>query len=419
MDRATTPSAGEQVRDRAPDVPKDRYVSPEFLRLELERVFPRVWQLAGPAADLARPGAYFTFELGDEAVLVVRQPEGVRAFHNVCLHRGRALCEPGRGQVQKFRCPYHHWEYGLDGRLLRVPCHDDFPAALLDGTSGLREVACELAAGFVWIHLAPEPEPLADFLGAVADRLRPYRMDEYVLQRDQTVELDCNWKVAADAFNEAYHLRAVHPQLLEMLDDTGIETELLGRHAAIRVPFAVPSQSHPDRETVNNSLRELLRHTGIDPARYAGSATGVRRAIQQALRARTDFDFSGLTDAQLTDNHYFYVFPNLALNLYALNLMVLRYRPHPSDPHRMFFDQQEYVRVAAKATRPPRPKLERFRYGEGSLGPVGDQDTFNLVRVQRGMRSSGFETLRLGERERCIRLMHGVLEEYIYGGSPR
>jgi phenylpropionate dioxygenase-like ring-hydroxylating dioxygenase large terminal subunit len=420
VERTATPSAAipaERVRQVPDRVAKDRYVSPDFLRLELEHVFPRVWQLAGPLADLDRPGAYFTFELGDEAVLVVRQPDGVRAFHNVCLHRGRTLCEPGRGHGETFRCPYHHWEYGLDGRLVRMPGGEGAARWRDGGAPRLREVACAVAAGFVWVHLGPDPEPLRDFLGVVLERLHAYRMEEYALDRDQTVELECNWKVAADAFNEAYHLHAVHPQLLAMLDETRVETELLGRHAAIRVPFGVPSPSQPDRESVSDALRDLLRQAGIDPARYTGGAAGVRPAIQQALRARPEFDFSALTDAQLTENHYFYVFPNVALNLYALTLMVLRYRPHPSDPHRMLFDQQEYVRVPAGGKRPARPKHERFRYGEGSLGPVGDQDTYNLIRVQRGMRSSGFEMLRLGDRERCIQQMHATLDRYI-GGAP-
>ena len=270
MDRTATPSAAipaERVRHLTQGVSKERYVSPVFLRLELERVFPRVWQLAGPLADLDRPGAYFTFELGDESVLVVRQPDGVRAFLNVCLHRGRALCEPGRGYAPTVRCPYHHWEYGLDGRLLRMPGGGGLARADEGGPLRLREVACAVAAGFVWVHLGDDPEPLPDFLGVIPDRLHVYRMEEYALERDQTVELECNWKVAADAFNEAYHLRAVHPQLLAMLDETAVETELLGRHAAIRVPFAVPSPSQPDRETVTEPLRDLLRQAGIDPAR--------------------------------------------------------------------------------------------------------------------------------------------------------
>src|SRR6185503_5777810 len=90
-------------------IPKERYTSERFLRLEMDRMWPRVWQLAGLASDLDQAGAYFTYEIGCDSILAVRQHEGIRAFHNVCRHRGRRLREPGLGHASTFRCPYHHW----------------------------------------------------------------------------------------------------------------------------------------------------------------------------------------------------------------------------------------------------------------------------------------------------------------------
>jgi hypothetical protein len=168
-----------------------------------------------------------------------------------------------------------------------------------------------------------------------------------------------------------------------------------------------------NRETVNDHLKYLLREAGLDPERFSGSASTVRGAIQRFLRQRDDLELSGLSDAQLTDNHQYYAFPNITLNIYAMKHMLLRHRPHPTDPNRMLLDQQQYVRVPRGAPRPPRPKPEKFRYGHGSLGFVTDQDTFNLVRVQRGMRSSGFDGLILGENERRIRHMHQAIDEYL------
>src|SRR6185295_7496624 len=114
----------------------------------------------------------------------------------------------------------------------------------------LTPVAVEVWGGFVWVNFHADPEPLADFLTPVAERLLPYRLEDYALVEDQTVDLPCNWKVGADAFNEAYHLRAVHPQLLQMLDEQHVELELFGRHSRICVPFGVVSPSMSDRETV-------------------------------------------------------------------------------------------------------------------------------------------------------------------------
>jgi nitrite reductase/ring-hydroxylating ferredoxin subunit len=394
-------------------IPKSRYVDPAFLRLELDRVFAHTWLLAGPVSDLDKPGDYFTFDHGDESVLVVRHAGGVQAFHNVCAHRGRRLRESGIGHARTFRCPYHLWEYGLDGRLERMPEPECFTKTLSGDRPRLRSVAAEVWGGFVWISFDPQPEPLNEFLEPVASRLSPYQLEEYALVEDQTVDLPCNWKVGVDAFNEAYHLRAVHPQLLQMLDEQHVELELLGRHSCIRVPFGVASPSLPERESVNDHLKYLLTEAGIEPARYQGTASAIRTTIQRFLRERDDLDVSGLSDAQLTDNHQYYVFPNLTLNIYAMKHMLLRHRPHPTDPNRMLLDQQQYVRVPRGTKRPSRPKPERFRYGAGSLGFVTDQDTFNLVRVQRGMQSSGFQGLLLGENERRIRHMHHTIDEYL------
>jgi phenylpropionate dioxygenase-like ring-hydroxylating dioxygenase large terminal subunit len=394
-------------------IPKSRYLSADFLRLELDHIFMRTWLLAGPLADVAQPGNYFTFELGEESVIVVRSDAGVRAFHNTCAHRGRMLREAGPGYARTFRCPYHLWEYDLDGRLQRLPEPECFAAAFAGERPRLKPVAAEAWGGFVWVNFSPDPEPLADFLGPVAARLATYRLDEYALVEDQTVDLPCNWKVGVDAFNEAYHLRAVHPQLLQMLDELHVEQELLGRHSCIRVPFGAPSPSLRDRQTVNDHLKYLLSEAGLDPASYKGTGAAVREAIQRALRQRSDLDLSGLEDAQLSDNHQYYVFPNLTLNLYATRHMLLRHRPHATDPNRMLLDQQQYARVARGSQPPPRPKLEKFAYGRGSLGFVTDQDTFNLVRVQRGMRVSGFEGLLLGENEKRIRHMHRIIDEYL------
>ncbi len=394
-------------------ISKTRYTSPAFLRLELDHIFSRAWLLAGPVADVARPGDYFTFELGDESVIVVRNDDGVKAFHNACAHRGRLLRDPGHGHARTFRCPYHLWEYALDGTLERLPEPECFTATFREGRPRLRSVAVDVWGGLVWVNFDPDPEPLVNFFGPVGARLAAYKLEEYALVEDQTVDLPCNWKVGVDAFNEAYHLRAVHPQLLQMLDEVHVEQELLGRHSCIRVPFGVPSPSFRDRDTVNDLLKSLLSDAGLDPTRYSGTAPEVRATIQRTLRQRSDLDLSELSDEQLSDNHQYYVFPNLTLNIYATKHMLLRHRPHPTDPNRMLLDQQQYVRVARGSQPPPRPKPEKFVFGKGSLGFVTDQDTFNLVRVQRGMRVSGFEGLRLGENEGRIRHMHRTIDEYL------
>jgi phenylpropionate dioxygenase-like ring-hydroxylating dioxygenase large terminal subunit len=362
-------------------------------------------------SDLDRPGAYFTFEIAGESIIVIRTEDGVHAVHNVCVHRGRALREPGLGHATTFRCPFHHWEYELDGRVRSIPDAGAFDRS----ASGLRlkRVAAEVFEGLVWVSFAPNPEPLDRFFGPLAERIAAYGFERYALVEDNSLEVECNWKVAADAFNEAYHLRAIHPQLLQVLDETRIEIELVGQHCCIRVPVGSPSPNWRGPASLGDAQRELLKQAGLDPDRFIGPPSAVRAAIQQALRAATDYDFSGLSDAQLTDNHYFFVFPSTSLSIYGLRAMLLRYRPHPTDPGRMLLDHQEYVRVPTGAKRPPRPSHRAFSAREGSLGTVNDQDVFNFIRVQRGMASSGFDELCIGAHEICIRHLHDVLDRYL------
>jgi hypothetical protein len=192
-----------------------------------------------------------------------------------------------------------------------------------------------------------------------------------------------------------------------VLDDTRSDIELIGRHSLLRVPFGLPAPGRP--EAIAPALAHLMAEAGLDAKRFAGPASSVRAEMQRVLRRRDDYDFSRLSDDQLTDNHQYYVFPNTTLNVYGLRLMLLRHRPHPSDPDRMFLDQQQYVRVPRGRARPSRPP---HQLGP-SLGFVTDQDIANLARVQRGMHASGFTGLILGDKEERLRHMHRVLDEYL------
>jgi len=112
MERAPVPDLGTAL------MPKERYTSRAYKALEDERRWPTVWHLAGFVSDLAEPGSYFTYEVGKESVLVIRQESGaVVAFHNVCMHRGNRLVEPGRGRAGSFTCLFHAWRFGIDGTL--------------------------------------------------------------------------------------------------------------------------------------------------------------------------------------------------------------------------------------------------------------------------------------------------------------
>lgn len=421
MSRPTIIDDGLQERLGFGGVSTDRYVSPAFQRLEWERLWPRVWHVAGRATDLRQPGDYLTYEFGPWSVLCVRQEDGaLRAFHNVCRHRGRRLREPGSGTVRTFRCGYHHWEYARDGRLVKVPEVELFPQLVgrLE-TCNLKPLACEEFETYVWVHFGPDAPPLRDFLGPMAERLIDYDFASCALVSDQSAEVDCNWKVAADNANEGYHITRLHEQLRPIFDESQARLEIVGDHSIGSAPFGIPSPQHPDRESVNEMLCGLMREAGMDPATYQGPAPGVREAIAGHLRSRSpaEFDFSRLSDAQLTDFFALMVFPNLSFANTGLSHVFWRFRPHPTDPCKSYFDQQMSVRIPKGQPHPPRPPLRRFKAGEESLGSVPDQDAHNFARVQRGLQSGGISEMILGEQELAVRQFHAVLDRYLRNGS--
>ena len=200
------------------------YHDPAIWQLEQERLFGRLWVAVGRADQLPAAGHYRTVRVGDESVLVVRGEDRVlRAFLNVCRHRGAQLCPAGHGQTRTLQCRYHAWTYGLDGRLLRAPGLQDAPD-FDRGAFGLVPVALDTWEGLVWVSLAADPPPVADQIlpqlaGRLGDagRLTPYRMGALAVARTLEYEVRANWKVIVENFMECYHCAPMHPELVRLL----------------------------------------------------------------------------------------------------------------------------------------------------------------------------------------------------------
>ncbi len=399
-------------------IPKERYTSKEYMELEWERMWTKVWNMAGRESDIPNVGDYFTTELGPESLLIVREAEDkVRAFYNVCPHRGNQIRNPGMGHAESFQCAYHFFEFNLDGSKKFVPDEDTFTQGVPQETA-LVEVPCDTWGGFVWFNMNPDAEPLLEFLEPVNWHLDPYHFEEYAIVQDLTVEWDTNWKASVDAFNEVYHVQGIHPQLLESLDDIHVQIDLYERHNRYLVPFGLVSPRYPNQKEVTQPLREFMVAAGIDPDTFEGGMGDVRPAMQAATKksaAAQGLDVSELNDDQLSDDYHYYIFPSLTFNTNALNFLFFRQRPHPTDPNKMFFDMQTYVRIPPGVDHPPRPIHAQYKHGEISIGLVMDQDSYNLPRVQKGMNSRAYKGLLINYRERRIRHMHKVLDNYLEG----
>ena len=194
-------------------------ISPEFYELEREAIFKKAWLNVGRVEELPRNGTYFTKELAavGTSVVVVRGMDGtIRAFHNICRHRGNKLVwsdfpnEETRGSCRKFTCKYHMWSYGLDGGLTDVPKEEEF-FDLDKATYGLVGVHCDVWNGFIFVNVADEPEQtLRDFLGPMVLKLDDYPFHEMSDRYAFRATVGSNWKLFMDAFQEFYHAPYLH-----------------------------------------------------------------------------------------------------------------------------------------------------------------------------------------------------------------
>ncbi|GAA1541050.1 aromatic ring-hydroxylating dioxygenase subunit alpha [Streptomyces albidochromogenes] len=208
-------------------LPGHFYTDPAIFRAEQERIFESLWYCAVRSADLDRPGAFRTVQAGRENVLVTRTRTGeLRAFLNVCRHRGARLCTESAGQVRRtLRCPYHAWTYGLDGTLVAAPNLRRMPD--VDRAEyGLVRVALREWLGYAWICLANEPPSFEDtVVGAVVERLgdsaaiERYATEHLALGRRVRYDVAANWKLIVENFMECYHCATIHPELTHVLPE--------------------------------------------------------------------------------------------------------------------------------------------------------------------------------------------------------
>lgn len=221
------PLAAPPAESLIPTLPGSAYTDAAVFGREQERIFEAHWFCAARAGDLLTPGAFRTVTVGRESVLVVRGRDGaLRAFLNICRHRGARLCTEPAGEVRRsLQCPYHAWTYALDGRLTAAPNLGALSAAERDGR-GLVPVALREWLGYAWVCLAEEPPAFeADVVGAVTARLGDpsaidrYRPEDLALGRRITYDVAANWKLIVENFMECYHCATIHPELTEVLPE--------------------------------------------------------------------------------------------------------------------------------------------------------------------------------------------------------
>jgi phenylpropionate dioxygenase-like ring-hydroxylating dioxygenase large terminal subunit len=380
-------------------------VSPEFYELERDAIFRGAWLNVGRIDDLPRPGTWFTKELpaARASLLVVRDMDGaVRAFHNVCRHRGNKLVWIGSprddacGVGRQFACKYHGWRFGLDGSCLYVHQEDQFFDLDRDRL-GLAPVHCEVWAGFVFVNLAAEPEQsLRDYLGPMIGRLEGYPFDTMTERYSFRAENHSNWKVFIDAFQEYYHVPPLHTHQLGPLHRDA-QAEFHAAHYQIDGPHRVVSTSGSHKH------RFPTQHLYPSEALFRSGNMGPWDAPDLGD------DLPGVNPGGVEswgiDN--FQIFPNLEILVYERN-WYLSYRFWPTSPNTHVFEADLWFTPSTSA----RDRLAR-EYAAITVKEYALQDAGTLDGTQLGLESRAFDDFPLNDQEILVRHFHRSVGEWV------
>ena len=414
-----------------------RYTSEDFAALEREKMWPNVWQFAAREEDLPEIGDYIVYENAGRSFLVSRQDDGsVRAFHNVCLHRGRKLrTEPG--STDRFQCPFHGFTWNKDGSFSQMPCKWDFEH-LTAGDMKLPEAEVGRWGGYIFVRENAGGPSLEEFLAPLPEHFKRWRHEDCVTAIWVAKMVPANWKVTMEAFMEAWHSVVTHPQLLPFTGDCNAAYWTWGDNINVNlVPFGIMSP-HIDAagKTQQWIVDEFIKYNGrsaenIDAADpfdvKVPEGLTARLALGEAMRVNYTktfgYDHSQATDAELLDALVYNVFPNFAPWGGFMPNIVYRFRPGKDVDH-CLMEVRILTRVPPGQKRPHGAEMRMLGEDElwtackeiGILGDVFEQDMANLPFVQDGLKCSKNGKVQLGDyQEIRIRQFHHTLDKYLAG----
>jgi glycine betaine catabolism A len=288
--------------DGARTLPRRYYVAPEIFAEEGEKIFAGGWLCVGREERIPNPGDYVLQQVGTESIIVLRDQAGtVRAYYNVCRHRGTRLCEEHTGRFSEtIQCPYHAWTYSLDGRLIGAPSSGDIEG-FTKSDYPLYSVAVQRWEGFVFINLAPKPEPFALAYQALIGRFDRFNLASLSLGKTVEYDVKANWKLLFQNYSECYHCGPVHPTLAKLTPPTSGENDLVA--GPVTGGFMVINQGH-------QSLTMSGRSCGVT--------------------------VGDLPDEDLNRVYYYTIFPNMLLSLHPDYVMFHTLWPEAPDRTRIF-----------------------------------------------------------------------------------
>ena len=220
------PKSTKALTAGARSLPQEYFVSHKIFANEETKIFSKAWVLVGHQSQIPDTGDFFLATIANESLIVIRDQQGeVRAFYNVCRHRGSRLKEEPRGHSSAIQCPYHAWTYALDGRLMGAPHMDDVPG-FEKADYSLSSVNLGLWEGFVFVNLANKPVPLEKWFAPLKGKFSHWNIS--ILKPAKRIEYDvrANWKLMFENYSECYHCPGVHPQLQKISPYDSAENDL-------------------------------------------------------------------------------------------------------------------------------------------------------------------------------------------------
>jgi phenylpropionate dioxygenase-like ring-hydroxylating dioxygenase large terminal subunit len=424
----------------APSIPVERYTSTEFFQLERELLWPKVWQVACRMEEVPSVGDFAEYEIADQSILVVRSsPDTIQAYFNTCRHRGSQLAKTcGHFAGGEITCPFHGWRWKLDGSNSFIYGEPGFGRRIDRDKVRLHECKVATRWGLVFINMDPQAPPLEESLDGIAPALDPVRLDLMRVDWWQYIELEANWKVAQEAFLEAYHIMQAHPELAmgrhgDDFDMAGFESfglHPLGHGWARTLGFVAPARGASAAEWLSENDRVL----------HEGARTWIS---ERQLRIERDLLAKGLSDEEFFSEFvsalqrdaaehgiplppptaettgWCHIFPNTTLICAYGHALIYKFRPDGLDPQRSIFDATAVSLRPLGSPEQARP--ERVGPVPASEWPfVLRQDIGNIERQQAGMRNRGFERCHLSPSyEPMILNMHRALDRYLARDGSR
>lgn len=388
----------------------DRYFKQAYHDLEVERIWKKSWQWACREDDIRNVGDYIVYEIAQLSFIVVRTAEnGIKAYWNSCLHRGRRLCDFNGKRATELRCMFHGWAWNIDGSLKDMTCGWDFPGTR-DEVARLPEALTGTWGGFVFINPDPNAESLDNFLGELPDHYEGAGHDfaKRWAQIHVLADIACNWKVAQEAFLEAWHVLHTHPQIVSAPADrgsAGVRWDDFGNW--MRSAPAFPTDSHKTkpgyatRAEVEQQVADgrwgfhLNEEPRVQIKEGEKASDVIREAIREYHRKVLGDAVDDYHDVHMSSGEMVSVWPNLH-PWGGFSRLVYRFRPYKNDPERSLMDVILLAPWPDGRDRPAPAEPHVLGPGDsiidapelGELARVFLQDLANMSAVQNGVKSS-------------------------------